>query len=57
MINMLENLQGKIEMNQQMGSLRSCMDIFMKIYNINLRSEKYTPPHTYTFIPYLGEWD
>lgn len=48
MINMLENLQGKIEMNHKMGYFKRCMEIFMKICNRNLRSEKYITKHTHT---------
>ena len=48
MINMVENPQEKIEMKQQIGYFRRCMDTFMDVYNRNLRGKKYNQTHTHT---------
>ena len=48
MMNMVENLQEKIEMKHQIGYIHKQYGNFMEVYNINIRSKKYNQTHTHT---------
>ena len=48
MMNMVENLQEKIEMKHQIGYIHKQYGNFMEVYNINIRSKKHNQTHTHT---------